>query len=258
MRESANGEGVASREDADSTAQRYQREFWSEANLVFSQPHYRLEKCARIIRKLAQGRPCSLLDVGCGPAALRRLLPPNIEYYGMDLAIHDQGANLIEADLLKSPIRFAGRKFNIVLAQGFFEYMADAQSQKFAEIADILDRDGKFIVSYWNYAHRNTQIYFAHSNVRPVAAFREDLARYFNIDRSFPASHNWYHGSPSLKINKALNMHINMHIPVISPLLGVEYLFICSARLPAWRQPHRADRARPPAEDPSIASRDPR
>ena len=258
MREPANGESVASREDADSTAQRYQREFWSEANLVFSQPHYRLEKCARIIRKLAQGQPCSLLDVGCGPAALRRLLPPNIEYYGMDLAIHDQGPNLIEADLLKSPIRFADKKFNIVLAQGFFEYMADAQSQKFAEIAEILERDGKFIVSYWNYAHRNTQIYFAHSNVRPVAEFREDLARYFNIERSFPASHNWYHGSPSRKINKALNMHINMHIPVVSPLLGVEYLFICSARLPARRDRHRAGRVRSPVEDRSIAPSDPR
>ena len=49
--------------------------------------------------------------------------PAERKYYGIDLAVHDQGPNLIEADLLKSPIRFADKKFDIVLAQGFFEYM---------------------------------------------------------------------------------------------------------------------------------------
>lgn len=230
MSNPGDGEGIVSGGGAGGTGQRYRKDFWSEANLVFSQPHYRLEKAARIINKLAQGKECTLLDVGCGPATLMRLLTPNVTYHGIDIAIKDPAPNLIEADLLKSPIGFGDKRFDIVLAQGVFEYMGDLQSQKFAEIAQILAENGKFIVSYWNYGHRNRQIYFAHSNIRPVDDFQRDLARYFSIDRFFPASHNWYHGSPSLKLNKALNMHINMQIPIISSIFAVEYFFICSAR----------------------------
>jgi SAM-dependent methyltransferase len=211
-------------------AEQYKKDFWSEANLVFSEPHFRLEKVLRIVKGLARDRECSLLDVGCGPAALMRLLPASVHYYGIDLDTHGQAPNLMETDLLQTPIGFNGKKFDIVLAQGFFEYVADLQAQKFAEIADILNADGKFVVTYWNYKHRNTQVFHAHSNVRPVSDFRKDLERYFTIDRFFPVSHNWYHGSPSMRFNKAINMRLNINIPVISPMLAVEYFFICSPR----------------------------
>jgi len=161
-----------------------------------------------------------------------RLLPPNIHYYGVDLDTHGQAPNLMEADLLETPIGFNGKKFDIVLAQGFFEYVGNLQAQKFGEIADILSDNGNFIVSYWNYKHRNTQTFCAHSNIQPVGDFRKDLERYFNVDRFFPASYNWYHGSPSMRLNKAINMHVNVNIPFISPLLAVEYFFICSRRGP--------------------------
>jgi SAM-dependent methyltransferase len=228
MNDAADGKGTVPEERADSTAQFYKKDFWSEENLKFSQPHYRLEKAARIINKVAQGKGCTLLDVGCGPATLARLLTSNIQYYGIDMAIHDPAPNLIEADLLKTPIRFADKRFDIIIAQGVFEYLGDFQPQKFAEIAEILEKDGTFIVSYWNYGHRNKKVYWAHSHVQSIDDFRGGLARHFNVDRSFPVSHNWYHGSPSVKVNKTINMHINMHIPFISPVLAVEYFFLCS------------------------------
>ena len=231
MSDSAGSHNVVPEKSAD-IAERYKKDFWSEANLVFSQPHYRLEKAQRIVVGLAQGKECSLLDVGCGPATLMRLLPPNIHYYGVDLDTHGQAPNLMEADLLETPIGFNGKKFDIVLAQGFFEYVGNLQAQKFGEIADILSDNGNFIVSYWNYKHRNTQTFCAHSNIQPVGDFRKDLERYFNVDRFFPASYNWYHGSPSMRLNKAINMHVNVNIPFISPLLAVEYFFICSRRGP--------------------------
>jgi hypothetical protein len=92
----------------------YKKDFWSKENLKYSRSHYRLEKSARIINKIARGRRCKLLDVGCGGAALRSLLRPNIEYYGIDIAIHDQAPNLIEADFLEAPIPFADKRFDIV------------------------------------------------------------------------------------------------------------------------------------------------
>ena len=52
------------------------------------------------------------------PASLMRLLQPNIQYYGMDIAIHDPAPNLIETDFLEVPIRFDVKRFDIVIAQG--------------------------------------------------------------------------------------------------------------------------------------------
>jgi SAM-dependent methyltransferase len=208
----------------------YKRSFWSKENLKFGQPWYRLEKSARIINRLAQGEERTLLDVGCGPATLRRLLSSNISYYGIDIAIHDPAPNLIEADILEAPISFDGKRFDIIVANGVFEYVGDSQSQKFAEIARLLDENGIFIISYTNFSHRKKQIYGAFSNVQSFDDFRKDLARCFNIERFFPASHNWAHGQPNRKLIKAVNMYINVNIPFISPILAVEYFFICSPR----------------------------
>ena len=113
-----------------------------------------MEKAARLINKLARGQERTLLDVGCGPATLRSLLEPNIQYHGIDIAIHDPAPNLIEADFLEAPIKFDDKRFDIILAQGVFEYVGNFQSQKFAEIAQLLNEDGIFVVSYVNFDHR--------------------------------------------------------------------------------------------------------
>jgi SAM-dependent methyltransferase len=227
MHEPAESQGTIPQ---DGNARYHKKDFWSKENLNFSEPHYRHEKVAQIVGRLAGGRECSLLDVGCGPAALMRPLPPNVQYYGIDIAIHNVAPNLVEADFLEAPIRFGENRFDFITALGFFEYVGDFQSQKFAEIAQLLNEDGKFIVSYWNFGHRKTSIYWAFSNVQPMDEFRRSLTRHFNIDKFYPASHNWKHGWPGRKINRAINMRVNMNIPVISPLLAVEYFFVCSRR----------------------------
>jgi SAM-dependent methyltransferase len=213
----------------DREIQYYKRDFWSKENLKFARIHYRLAKAARIAIRMAGGRDCTLLDVGCGPAALTQVLPANIHYYGIDIAIHEPAENLLEADFLENPIKFGDKKFDIVLAQGVFEYMGEFQSQKFAEIADLLNPDGAFIVSYVNFGHRNREVYEPYSNVQSFADFRTSLARHFTIDRYFPTSHNWGHAEPNRRLVKSVNMHINANIPFISPVLAVEYFFICSA-----------------------------
>lgn len=234
MNASAGDNGIVSAHNADSPAQLYKKDFWSEENLKFSEPWYRIEKSARLITRVAGGRQCSLLDIGCGPSALMRLLPPNVHYYGIDIAIQKPAPNLIESDILKNPIRFRDKRFDIIIAQGVFEYLGESQSQKFAEIAEILNDDGTFIVSYTNFKHRKPVIYHAFSNVVSLDEFRNDLARYFNIRRCFPFSHNWKHGQPARKLVKAVNMHVSANVPLISPVLAVEYFFICSPR----RQPN--------------------
>ena len=230
MNDTASGDDIVPEGDAGSAARYYKRDFWSKENLKFSQPHYRLEKSARIIKRIAGTRECTLLDVGCGPATLMRVLPSNIQYYGIDMAIHEPEPNLMEADLVKNPIGFGDKQFDIVVAQGIFEYVGDQQSQKFSEIADILNPDGVFITSYWNFGHRGRQVYWAHNNVQPFADFRADLERHFKVNKCYPVCHNWHHSFPSRPLNKAVNRYLNVNIPFLSPMLAVEYFCICSPR----------------------------
>lgn len=207
----------------------YKREFWDKENLKYAEPHLRAQKMAQLVNKIARGKERDLLDIGCGPAGLRALLDENIRYYGIDIAIHDPAPNLIQADLVENPIEFNGKQFDIVVAQGAFEYFGEVQSQKFAEIKKLLADDGTFIVSYWNFGHRSARIYEAFSNIQPLNDFRESLASYFKIKSSFPASHNWKHNMSDRNLLKAINARVNINIPLVSPKLAVEYFFICSS-----------------------------
>lgn len=209
----------------------YKDDYWREENRKFSRAHHRLEKSARIISRVSQGRECDLLDVGCGPAALMGLLPPNVHYHGVDIAISDPAPNLVEADILQSPIGFGARKFDIVSAQGIFEYLGDFQLEKFAEIATILKPDGKFLVTYWNFDHRRPHVYGSFSHVQRLADFRRALEQHFDVDRCLPVAHNWQQSSPNRPLVRAVNMQLNMRVPIISSKLAVEYFFLCSPKL---------------------------
>src|SRR5579862_1918223 len=123
----------------------YKRDFWADENLKYTEPHFRLEKSSHILNRIARGKECDLLDVGCGPATLMRLLDKNIHYHGIDIAIHNPAPNLIESDFLGNPIRFGNKKFDIILAQGVFEYVGAFQAQKFSEIKQSLKPDGIFM-----------------------------------------------------------------------------------------------------------------
>jgi cyclopropane fatty-acyl-phospholipid synthase-like methyltransferase len=138
----------APREIADEVAMYYKRDFWSKENLKFTTQNYRLRNAVGVVNKIAGDRQCDLLDIGCGPAALQDVLRENISYFGIDIAIHDPAPNLIESDFLESPISFQGKKFDIIVVQGVFEYMGKFQEQKFAEINDLLKPDGRLVVTY--------------------------------------------------------------------------------------------------------------
>ena len=223
------GEDLAPNEDP-SAVRYYKKDFWSKENLKFARPHFRLEKSAWLINKIAGARSCELLDVGCGPAALQPLLRGNIAYYGIDIAIQEPAPNLIEADFLKTPIGFAGRTFDIVVAQGVFEYVGTFQEQKFAEIRDLLRPAGIFLASYVNFGHRDHGIYRPYSNIQKMSDFQESMSKYFVMDRTFPTSHNWNKSEPNRWLMRVWQMPMRVNIPIVSPLFAVEYFFICSAK----------------------------
>ncbi len=205
----------------------YKRDFWSSENLKYAIPHYRMRKVARLLNRLSDGRACRLFDVGCGPAALRHLLDPEISYFGVDIAIQEPSPQLVERDLLRDPIDSDHAPFDLIVAQGFFEYMADAQSQKFAEIAELLKPDGRFVATYVNFDHRRPDYYTPYSNIQPSADFRRSLADRFVIERKIPTAHNWNHSEPRRRLVRAPNMHFNVSVPIVTSRLAVEYIYVC-------------------------------
>jgi SAM-dependent methyltransferase len=215
---------------ATANAKYQKKEFWSEENLKYVEPHFRLTKAARIVNKLAKGRECELLDVGCGPCTLARLLDSHIHYYGIDIAIHKPASNLLEVDFSKNRIGFGDRRFDIIVAQGVFEYIGACQPEKFGEIAQLLKAGGNFLVSYVNFNHRCRNIYWPYNNIQTFDEFRRGLQQFFLVDRYFPTSQRWHHDEPKGRFAKVIQMHLSVNVPVISRLLAVEYFFICSAR----------------------------
>jgi SAM-dependent methyltransferase len=211
----------------------YKRDFWGTENLKYEKPHFRMRKVARKISQLAGSGAYDLLDVGCGPATLQSLMPPNVSYYGIDIAISRPAANLLEADIVEKPIGFKGMSFDFVVAQGMFEYVGEHQREKFAEIAGLLKRNGRFVLTYQNFDHRQREVYWPYSNVQRPGDFRSELSRFFRIERSFPVSHNWNHSQPRRPLMMASQAYLNVSIPVISPVLAVDYLYVCAPHRPA-------------------------
>jgi SAM-dependent methyltransferase len=206
----------------------YKKEFWSTENLKYQTPHFRMQKVGRLIRQLAGGREISLLDVGCGPGTLGSLLPSNVHYHGIDISIPEPAPNLLEVDILQTPIGYRDMKFDFVVAQGLFEYMGEHQSEKFAEIANVLADDGTFVATYQNFDHRQRNIYWPYSNVQPAADFRRDLDRFFTVRRWFAGAHNWGHSHPRRSFVRAPQTRLNVYIPVISQKFATDYIYICS------------------------------
>ena len=205
-----------------------QKDYWVVQNQQYAEPSFRLFKCARMINDLANGRDCSLLDVGCGPGALRDLLPTNISYHGIDIALQQPASFMREVDFAKNPITFDGRGFDFIVALGVLEYMGTLQSQKFQEIKNILKDNGKFIMSYINFGHFRRLVWPNYNNVQSIGTMADSLSEVFKVERCFPASHHWRQKQPGRYALRTIQMHINFNIPVISRMLAVEYFFVCS------------------------------
>jgi SAM-dependent methyltransferase len=209
----------------------HKKVYWINNTDFYKQPYLRLEKCAKIVNHIARGREYDLLDLGCGPATLAKLLQKNINYHGIDIAVHEPVPNLIERDLVENEIEFRGKRFDIIVAAGFFEYIGDFQNNKLMEIRRILNEDGRFIATYSNFSHSHMLLtHPPYNNIMSIGEFKRSLELYFTVLRFFPSSHNWICSEPRRRWLKQINMYINFNIPLISPRLAVNYFFICSQK----------------------------
>jgi SAM-dependent methyltransferase len=207
------------------------RDYWINNTDFYKVPYFRLEKCAKNINALTPTGEYDLLDIGCGPATLSKLIGKNVHYYGIDIAIHVPADNLIEIDVSKHEINFKGMQFDIIVATGLFEYLGEFQRQKLSEIQKLLKANGRFITTYTNFNHIHPPLQEpTYNNVITIKEFRNDLDLFFSVEKSFPSSHNWIRREPQRNWVKKLNMLINFKIPYLSRRLANNYFFICTPK----------------------------
>ena len=112
----------------------YKKDFWRREHAKFLRPHYRLEKSASLINRIVGSSPCSLLDVRMRPGDPGIIAPAE---HRLSRDRHLDGGpapNLLEADILREPIAFPDKSFDMVVAFGLFEYLEDQQDLKLVEI----------------------------------------------------------------------------------------------------------------------------
>ena len=100
------GRVMKSPEDAANRMQYYKNDFWSYENTKYARPHFRLQKSARIVNRVAGRGRATFSTWVADRRHSRGCSRSNISYYGIDIAIQDPAPNLLEADILENTIKF--------------------------------------------------------------------------------------------------------------------------------------------------------
>ncbi|MEJ1931460.1 class I SAM-dependent methyltransferase [Nostoc sp. NIES-2111] len=96
----------------------------------------------------------SVLDLGCGSAAILDLLPPATRYLGIDRnSAHIEKARRLHGDRgmfhagnFDDPVMFDAAPFDIVLALGLLHHLEDEEVRALFQLArSVLAQDGRFL-----------------------------------------------------------------------------------------------------------------
>lgn len=204
--------------------------YWNRRAQDFGRIHPRL----RQVRDLVEAAPrpvTTLLDIGCGPATLRSVLPRAIDYFGVDIAEEviralDDPSHFEVVDLNETRICFDGKRFDAVVCSGIFEYIREPGP--FLDfVRDTLAPSGYLILTFTNHQHYHDRLRWfgrtftgysdPHANFLLIPEVVSLLrARGFVILRH--RSTTWHQRSHPL-LARFLRFPLNV--------LNREYLFLC-------------------------------
>lgn len=135
---------------------RLNRDFYNTFADSFSES--RPVRQAGIERSLAVLDLSKVLDVGCGDGRVRRLLPPDCRYTGLDFSQRMIGrraggpASFVLADL-SQPIPLASGQFAAVVCFAVLHHLPDSfRGMLIGELARMATPDGRVVVSSWQIA----------------------------------------------------------------------------------------------------------
>ena len=88
----------------------------------------------------------AILDIGCNVGEMRKYLPKNIKYYGVDIAYEDYDIKKIDLNYDKIPFN---EKFDFILCTEILEHLYHPLNV-IEQIPDLLKPDGIIIISLPN------------------------------------------------------------------------------------------------------------
>lgn len=138
------------------------RRRWAGEVAAYDVAHRRLRQVAALV---AASKARTVLDVGCGPGALARLLP-GVRYTGIDfVAASDPAFEFFECDFNRSPLPSGIGPFDAVVCSGLLEYILDVPA--FLESLRPLIC-GRLIATYFNMNHVSRIAALARGKTFPV------------------------------------------------------------------------------------------
>jgi SAM-dependent methyltransferase len=202
--------------------------YWNARTRDFTQPHARLQLIRRLIDGLPRGVR-TILDVGCGGAALKDLLPGTLEYFGVDIANSVINAqrdpeHFQVVDLECVHQFFGGRTFDLVVCSGICEYISN-----WNRFMRLLRRScpvgGFLILTFTNHEHYSESILRKrlpdpHVNFMSIPQMRASLQKHgFSLLRYTSIS---VRGTTLPVVGRFLGWPLN--------LFNRQYLFVCEYR----------------------------
>jgi 2-polyprenyl-3-methyl-5-hydroxy-6-metoxy-1,4-benzoquinol methylase len=129
---------------------------WQQETIRYDRPHPRLVRMAGLLARFPQRK---LLDVGCSTAAMRRVLPPEFEYYGCDIADHAAAAlgadrfRQIDFNQTCDLSAFAGRQIDLIHIGGVLEYL-DRPCELLRALRELVGAGAGMVLSIINFEER--------------------------------------------------------------------------------------------------------
>ena len=208
------------------------RGHWNVRSFDFGGAHPRLILIATMILGLPE--IMTMLDVGCGPAPLRDIVPRHIEYFGIDIATSviaamRDPAHFEAVDLDERQEAFGGRRFDLVVCSGVFEYINRRQA-----FIDFLKRKvrpgGWLIMSFTNHQHRKDGLHWVRGH---YTSYTDPHVNFLLVPqiRALLRDNGWQilqHRTLTASGREHPILHRFVHFPL--NILNRTYVFLCRSR----------------------------
>lgn len=155
----------------------------------------------RLVASFFPNRPGRLLDLGCHKGGLRKFLPPEMDYVGVDM-MAESFVGAVRADLNKPVLPFEDASFDVLVCTAVLEHLLYPH-KLLQEMARVLTDEGRALVSVPNDRGLSSIVSAVFLTVAPYEQqihghhwrFSMKTARAF-VSREFQIEDEAYHFGP--------------------------------------------------------------
>lgn len=201
-------------------------DYWSAESQKYVQPHCRIKKIAREL-KFIDDRT-TILDIGCGPAPLAKLLTDaQVKYYGVDVFNQDgfpgyyKKFDLSQDDFSVFPFK---QYFTNIVMSGVLEYLSPVRASALLAyvVENLSNSDTQFVISFTNFSHYS----------RAVATYHPEWKNIMSVEDFIVTSQNAglqlvrYYPSYYLVFGRRIDLKLRFWVPLISKYFGRQIIYV--------------------------------